>query len=122
LNKNPVVGVGAGDIPALTKQWDISQYPGMLDTDIIYPSSEWLIYGLIAGWPGVILFTAIMLVPFFYQRRPGLVWLLLHLTAAFSFLFDMGLEIQFGVFVYSFIVLWWWKWFKPQKEITLTDD
>jgi O-antigen ligase len=122
LNKNPIAGIGAGDIPALTRQWDINQYPGMLDTDIIYPSSEWLIYGLTAGWPGVILFTAIMLVPFFYQRRPGLVWLLLHLTAAFSFLFDMGLEIQFGVFVYSFIVLWWWKWFKPQKEITLTDD
>jgi hypothetical protein len=29
---------------------------------------------------------------------------------AFSFLFDIGLEAQFGVFVYAFIVLWWWKW------------
>lgn len=108
---NQLLGVGAGDISAETKQWDIKQYPEILTTDIIYPSSEWLIYGLTAGWAGVIIFTGIMLIPFFYRKKPGLVWFLLHLTAALSFLFDMGLEVQFGVFIYAFIVLWWWKWF-----------
>jgi hypothetical protein len=34
----------------------------------------------------------------------------LNIIAAFSFLFDIGLEVQFGVFIYSFLVLWLWKW------------
>ena len=29
-----------------------------------------------------------------------------------GFVFDIGLEVQFGIFIYSFIVLWWWKWLK----------
>ena len=35
---------------------------------------------------------------------------MLNVTIAVSFLFDIALEVQFGVFLYSFIVLWWWKW------------
>lgn len=122
LRENPIAGTGAGDIAAETKKWDKKSYPGILESDIHYPSSEWLIYGLIFGWAGVLIFTVVMLVPFFDRRKPVLVWILLHTTAALSFLFDMGLEVQFGVFIYSFIVLWWWKWFKPQKKITLSND
>jgi O-antigen ligase len=110
LLQNPVTGTGAGDIWTETRKWDQARYPGILENDILYPSSEWLIYGLIAGWAGVLLFTIIMIIPFFIHRKPMLVWVLLNLTAAFSFLFDMGLEVQFGVFVYSFVILWWWKW------------
>jgi O-antigen ligase len=113
LNEHPLLGVGAGDITNETRKWDQLNYPGILETDMHYPSSEWLIYGLVLGWPGLVIFTAVMLIPFFILKKPVLVWILLHLTAALSFLFDMGLEVQFGVFIYSFIVLWWWKWFEP---------
>ncbi|MEO5562829.1 MAG: O-antigen ligase family protein [Chitinophagaceae bacterium] len=116
LKENPVAGTGAGDIYNETKKWDRKQYPEILDSDMLYPSSEWLIYGLVCGWLGVLIFTGIILVPFLTRRKPYMVWALLNLTAAFSFLFDMGLEVQYGVFAYSFIVLWWWKWLKPQKE------
>lgn len=112
LKEHPVTGVGAGDIYNKTREWDRAKYPEILDADMLYPSSEWLIYGLICGWTGVLVFTIVILIPFFNKRRPWLVWILLNLTAAFSFLFDMGLEVQYGVFVYAFIVLWWWKWFK----------
>ena len=115
LKEHPVAGTGAGDIYNKTKEWDRSKYPEILDTDMLYPSSEWLIYGLTCGWIGVLVFTIVILIPFFNKRRPWLVWVLLNLTAAFSFLFDMGLEVQYGVFVYAFIVLWWWKWFKEQS-------
>lgn len=110
LLANPVAGTGTGDIWTETRKWDEQQYPGILYRDMLYPSSEWLIYGLTAGWLGVAVFTCVMLIPFFIRRRPMLVWVLLNSIAAFSFLFDMGLEVQFGVFVYSFVVLWWWKW------------
>jgi len=115
LKEHPVAGTGAGDIYNKTKEWDRAKYPEILDTDMLYPSSEWLIYGLTCGWVGVLVFTIVILIPFFNKRKPWLVWVLLNLTAAFSFLFDMGLEVQYGVFVYAFIVLWWWKWFKEES-------
>lgn len=122
LNKNPAMGVGAGDVFTETKKWYIAQYPQMQPADMLYPSSNWLLYGDACGWPGLILFACIMSVPFFIPRRHRTVWLLLNFATAFSLLFDVGLEVQFGVFIYSFIVLWWWKWLSPENGITLKHD
>ncbi len=81
----------------------------MPETDKILPGSEWMIYGAGAGWPGLLLFSLVMLIPFFTPVSEKLPWLLLNVTAAFSFLFDIGLEVQFGVFAYAFMVLLNWK-------------
>ncbi len=110
MKGHPVAGVGFGDIAKETKNWYAINYPQMTEADKIYPSSEWLIYGAGCGWPGFLLFNVIMLVPFFLQMKNKLLWWLLNATAAFSFLFDIGLEVQYGVFLYSFIVLCLWKW------------
>ena len=56
-----------------------------------------------------------MLIHFLIKMENKLLWWLLNGTAAFSFLFDIGLEVQFGVFIYSFIILWWWKWLNVEK-------
>ncbi|MFN2437654.1 MAG: O-antigen ligase family protein [Chitinophagaceae bacterium] len=115
LKDNPF-GIGAGDIQQANLQWFDKNIPGMLSTDKIYPSSEWLIHGLIAGWPGIFLFTIIMCIPFFIKKiQHRFFWTLLNATAAFSFIFDPGLKVQYGVFLYSFIVLWWWKWWKTKS-------
>ena len=111
LKQNPL-GVGAGDVMTEADKWYAANVPQVLPTDKFYPSSEWLMYGGFAGWPGVIFFTAIMLVPFFYGPvNYKIYWYAFHITAAFSFAIDMGLEVQFGVFLYAFISCWWWKWF-----------
>jgi O-antigen ligase len=115
LRQNPL-GVGAGDIMMEADKWYASHVPQVLSTDKFYPSSEWLMYGGFAGWPGVVLFTAIMLVPFF--RRPKkfqLFWIAFHLTAACSFAFDMGLEVQYGVLLYALVTFWWWKWLNENE-------
>jgi hypothetical protein len=53
-----------------------------------------------------------MALPFFIKKyRKTLCWMLLNMITAFGFLFDIGLETQFGVFIYSFTILWCWKWF-----------
>ena len=87
----------------------------MKEQDKVYPASEWLMYGAGAGLPGFIVFTVCMLIPFLTRVRHQLPWWILNAGAAFSFLFDIGLEVQFGVFIYAFIVLWWWKWMKEEK-------
>lgn len=108
-------GAGAGDVFDETNTWYASNVPNMLPTDKLYPSSEWLLYGGSTGWIGVILFTVIMLLPFFYPPPTyRFYWYALCGTAALSFLFDIGLEVQYGVFLYAFLLLWWWKWFSVQ--------
>jgi O-antigen ligase len=105
MNENPITGVGFGDVLKETiVQYD-KQFPAMLPSDKILPGSEWMMYGSGTGWPGFLLFTFVMAIPFFIKTRHRLLWWLLNATAAFSFLFDIGLEVQFGVFVWAFITL-----------------
>lgn len=109
LKENPF-GVG-GDVFYETNQWYDSNVSQMSDADKIFPSSEFLMYASFAGWPGLLLFIIIMLLPFSEKvKQDQFFWFVLNIIMAFSFLFDIGLEAQFGVFIYSFIVLWWWKW------------
>jgi O-antigen ligase len=114
--KQHPLGVGAGDVEHAVFNWYDTNVPGMLPTDRIYPSSEWLVYGIMAGWPGMLVFTIIMALPFFVKNiHNRFAWVCLQSTAAFSLMFDVGLEVQYGIFTYAIIVLWWWKWFKAEK-------
>jgi O-antigen ligase len=115
MNEHPFIGVGFGDIQVKTNHWYENQYPEMIEADKILPGSEWLMYGAACGWPGLLVFSIVMLIPFWIKTKHKLIWWLLNSTAAFSFLFDIGLEVQFGVFIYSFIILWWWKWMTTEK-------
>jgi O-antigen ligase len=110
MMNNHVKGTGFGDIINETGEWYNRHYPGMEQRDRIYPSSQWLVYGSGNGIPGFIVFSFCMLLPFLVKTkmRPG--WWLLNTIAACAFLFDIGLEVQFGVFIYSFVILWWYKW------------
>jgi O-antigen ligase len=112
LQHHPL-GVGAGDVQHAADRWYEAQVPGIIAADKIYPSSEWLVYGAMAGWIGILVFTAVMVLPLFTNGlKHRLFWVLLHGITAFSFLFDVGLEVQYGVFLYAFLVLWWWKWLR----------
>lgn len=118
IMNNHALGVGTGDVMKATNAWYDEKVHGMLDTDRIYPSSEWAMHGAAAGWPGFIAFTIAMILPFFaLNRRGGYFWITLNVIMAFSFIFDIGLEVQFGVFLYAFAVLWWWKWLQEETSI-----
>ncbi|MDB5205417.1 MAG: hypothetical protein JWR72_492 [Flavisolibacter sp.] len=115
---NNFFGVGAGNIRNATNEWYTTNVPGMLETDKLLPSSEWLIYGAAAGWPGVFIFTAIMLLPLFLKvKRHRFAWIAINSMAALSFLFDIGLEVQFGVFLYTIIVLCFYKWICTEHNL-----
>jgi O-antigen ligase len=109
IKKHPVAGVGFGDINQQMKTEYAIHFPSMEESDKILPGNEWLIYGAGCGWAGILIFSIVMLIPLFTFSTGKTWWVLLNITAAFGFLFDMGLEVQFGVFIYSFVVLWWWK-------------
>ncbi|GAA4340203.1 hypothetical protein [Flaviaesturariibacter amylovorans] len=108
-------GIGFGDIQPASNAWFDAHVPGMIRSDRFLPSSEWLMYGLGAGWIGVLLFTASMALPLLDRSiRRSFLWFVLNCGAAFSFLFDIGLEVQYGVYGYVFLILWWWKWLTPE--------
>ena len=120
LKENPL-GVGCGDLINETNLWYRKYIPGMLESDKYFPSSEWLMYGGTAGWPGIFLFTLIMIIPFFQKNMARrFFWFSLNTIAVLSFLFDIGLEVQFGVFIYAFTVLWWWKWLHKEFNAGIT--
>jgi len=111
MNNHPLAGVGFGDVQSKTNEWYNANYPQMKNADKILPSSEWLIYGAGSGWPGLIIFSLIMIIPFILKNiKNYLPWYLICTSTALMFLFDIGLEVQFGVFLYSFVLLWWWRW------------
>ena len=114
LEKHPF-GVGA-DFVQKTYDWYDINVPQMPLHEKLFPSSEPLMYAGFAGWIGLALFFMTMVLPFFEPvQKNYLFWTVLNFIMAFSFLFDIGLEAQFGVFIYAFIVLWWWKWFNTSS-------
>lgn len=117
MNQHPVSGVGFGNIEKEVNQWYRSNYQQMVESDKILPSSEFMIYGTGAGWPGLILFAGILALPFFIKPHNGkIMWWILNLSIGLSYLFDIGLEVQYGVFIHAFTLLWWHNWLEPEKE------
>ena len=115
LLQKPLTGVGFGDIRKELDSFYDNNYPQMNEADRILPSSEWVIYGAGNGWTGFIVFSFVMLVPFFVKELRGEVtWLILSFSIPLSYLFDIGLEVQYGIFIHAFFLLWWYKWLRSQ--------
>lgn len=113
LYKNPF-GVGAGDVRDETNKWYGANVRSIAEADKLFPSSDWIVYGDMAGWPGILLFATVMIFPLFIKRiRHRFFWVMLVSTAIGSSLVETTLETQFGIFIYCFTILWWWKWFDP---------
>jgi len=116
LNQKPFTGIGFGDIKDEVDRYYEMYDPQRSSIDMILPSSEWMMYGAGVGLPGLVLFSFCMLIPFFLQRlRSNMAWWLLNSFMAISYLFDIGLEVQFGVFMHAFVLLWWYKWLQLQQ-------
>jgi len=110
------LGTGAGDLKFRINEWYNTYVPNLSHGERFLPCNEWLIYGGFAGWIGILLLSVTLLVPFVRPVKHDIIfWHSLNAIVVFSFLFDMSIEAQFGVFIYSAIVLWWWKWLNKQS-------
>ena len=111
LQEHPF-GVGAGDIRNEMDNWYATIAPGISEHNKLFPSSEWIVYGDIAGWPAFLLFTLIIFLPLFIKKiRHRFFWVMLVAIGISCCILETTLEIQFGIFIYCFILLCWWKWF-----------
>jgi O-antigen ligase len=117
--QHPWLGVGAGDMMASMQNGYNKYYPQIEENARLLPHNQFLIVAMASGIPAMLLFVVWVFYPLTWLRRNKgadskteragranffffIVWLLL-LT---QLLIEPVLEVQYGVFVYLFFLLW----------------
>jgi len=119
MRQHPLLGVGAGDVLGEMKKGYDEFYPQVEDRARLLPHNQFLVEGVACGIPAMLLFAVWVFYPLTwlrkrtgYPQRTGrqrffffIVWLLL----LSQLLIEPVLEVQYGVFVYLFFLLWQWQ-------------
>jgi O-antigen ligase len=113
MNEHPATGVGAGDVLGKINQWHEKNHPQSLSYERFLPANEWLVYGAGAGWPGLLFFSAGLLLLLYASTSKNNLSFVLSATALIPFLIDDTLEGQYGVVILAFIA------FFGQQKLTL---
>jgi hypothetical protein len=107
VKENPLWGTGFGDLKQGTFNWYAQHAAYLKDYEQLLPSNEGLIYAAGAGLAGLLVFLVATLYPFFMRGfRSHFAWISFHALAIFGFIYEIGLETQYGIFVYAFLGCW----------------
>ena len=107
VKENPLWGTGFGDLKQATLNWYGQHAPFLKDYEQLLPSNEGLIYAAGAGLAGLIVFVLATFYPLFMRAfRSDYAWISFHALAIFGFIYEIGLETQYGIFVYAFLGCW----------------
>lgn len=105
IRKHPVYGVGFGDIRfAMDAAYDRLN-PNLSESERIYPANEWAVYGVGLGWIGWIACSIGMFALFFIRTEDPFRWRSWVLATILTLVTDIGLEVQYGVFLVPFLLL-----------------
>ncbi len=121
IRENPMAGVGVGNMEHRMQERYAKYYPETTDVNRLLPHNQFLVAGLGAGIPCMLLFLIWAIFPVTRIRRNresfffAVVWFLLF----FQLLIEPVLEVHFGVFVYLFFMLL--QWHMVPGEIFLAD-
>lgn len=107
VNENLFWGTGFGDLKQETINWYTQHAPYLKGYEQLLPSNEGLIYAAGSGLTGLLFFLAAVIYPFTMKDyRSCYAWISFHALAVFGFLYEIGLETQYGIFVYAFMGCW----------------
>lgn len=107
VRENPFWGIGFGDLKEASMNWYLQHAPYLKEYEQLLPSNQGLIYAAGSGLAGLIFFLLATLYPFFMRGfRSNYAWISFHAVAIFGFLYEIGLETQYGIFVYAFLGCW----------------
>jgi len=107
VKNNPFWGTGFGDLWQATIEWYSQHAPYLKDYEQLLPSNQGLIYAAGSGLVGLIFFLMAVLYPLIMRGyRSNYAWISFHTLAIFGFLYEIGLETQYGIFVYAFLGCW----------------
>jgi O-antigen ligase len=107
VKENPIWGTGFGDLKQATLDWYALHTPYLKEYEQLLPSNQGLIYAAGAGLAGLFVFLMATFYPFFMRGfKSNYTWISFHTLAVFGFLYEIGLETQYGIFVYAFLGCW----------------
>jgi O-antigen ligase len=105
--KYPLSGCGFGDLRSEITEWYTRKAPALKGYEQILPSNEFVLHAAAGGLIAFLIFCIAVLGPFFIRgMRHSFAWLCFHGIALMGFLYEIGLETQFGVFIYAFLGCW----------------
>jgi O-antigen ligase len=115
--KHLVAGVGLGDIFDEMKAGYKIWYPDVEENRMLLPHNQFLVILLGCGIPGLVLFMLWIFYPLRHvsRTREGFFFFITWFTLILSLVIEPGLEIQHGVFVFLFFLLWQQKQIKDAK-------
>ncbi len=111
IKQNPIIGVGAGDMMEDMKNVYHQQKPSVNDDQILLPHNQMMVNSLAGGLVCLSLFWAWLFYPLktIKKNRSGYFTLICWIILLIPLMVEPFLEIQFGVFVYLFCLLWMQK-------------
>ena len=108
IRTHPVKGVGAGDLLDSMKAGYDRWYPQVPEDQRLIPHNQFLTVAAVTGIPGLLVFVIWVLYPLceLKRTRAGFFFLITWCMMLIPLFVEPVLEVQFGVFVYLFFLLW----------------
>ncbi len=117
LEQHLLTGVGSGDVLNETWTWYDVNAPFLKDYERLLPSNEVLMYGCAGGLVAGAACLLVFIIPFFIQGLGrNMLWIVFHLVAFAGFMYEIGLEVQHGVFLFSFFSCLFYSLDSPGSE------
>lgn len=117
VESSPLTGVGSGDLRAETWAWYDGHAAYLKDYERLLPSNEVLMYAAAAGLLAGILSLSVFMLPFLMKDyRRNMLWISFHAISFAGFMYEIGLEVQYGVFLYAFFSCWFYSLLSPAAE------
>ena len=115
FKKNWKNGVGFNNLKNESHSWLKNKFPNIKDSELIQPSSQFLIYAASGGILGLLTFIAFAFIPIFDGRLlKNEIFISVYLGILATFIFEIFLENQYGTFVFGFCV--YWVYFLAKRE------
>ena len=107
ITRDPLIGVGAGDMLASMKKGYDEWYPLVDEPSRLLPHNQFLTIALGCGIPAMLVFLIWTVWPLTWVKkdRKGFFLTIAWAILFFQLLIEPVLEVQYGVFVYLFFVL-----------------
>jgi O-antigen ligase len=122
VSEHPWLGTGFGDLRRMMTDWYGQHAPFMKEYEQLLPSNEVLLHAAAAGIPLTILFLIVVLAPFQLSGyRNSSAWISFHALALAGFMYEIGLETQYGIFIYAFLGCWAWLFMGRTATIEKTN-
>jgi len=121
MKQAPWTGTGSGDLDAAMKEWYAMHRPDMPEKEQLHPSNEWILHGAAAGIAGLIAFTCAIFI-IVRSRSTWMVWRVTMALSILGFLYELGIEMQYGVYLFGFFTVFFLSRDPTRKDHSFTFD